>query len=74
MISQCLACRYFIPTEKFTCFAFPAGIPAEVFENRHDHTRPYLGDNGIRYEPIKDDNDNQPNRPDRENRRGDSSA
>jgi hypothetical protein len=35
------------------CAAFPLGIPDEIAYGDNDHTEPYLGDNGVRYE--KDD-------------------
>ena len=37
----------------FTCNAFPDGIPDAILESDHDHRKPYPGDNGIRYEPVK---------------------
>jgi hypothetical protein len=36
----------FIPT----CDAYPDGIPGELIRNEADHTKPYPGDNGIRFE------------------------
>ena len=33
-----------------TCKAFPKGIPAVIWNGENDHTRPYPGDNGIRFE------------------------
>lgn len=35
-----------------TCDAFPGGIPVEIWQNRHDHRRPYAGDNGLRWAPA----------------------
>ncbi len=50
---QCLDCKNLIDDEKFTCKAFPDGIPDEILFNEADHTKPYKGDNGIRFEPIE---------------------
>ncbi len=36
-----------------SCFAFPKGIPEKILTGEHDHTKPFPGDNGIRFEPIK---------------------
>ena len=33
------------------CEAFPQGIPEEIWVGEFDHTKPYPGDNGIRFEP-----------------------
>ena len=35
------------------CKAYPKGTPQEIFNGTHDHTKPYKGDNGIRFEEIK---------------------
>jgi hypothetical protein len=52
-------CRHFIgakktdgdeATERLVCRAFPGGIPAEIAHGGNDHTKPYKGDRGIRYE------------------------
>ena len=32
------------------CDAFPDGIPKEISTGRHDHLKPFKGDNGIRFE------------------------
>ncbi|MCP5510235.1 MAG: hypothetical protein H7A24_00005 [Leptospiraceae bacterium] len=33
------------------CDAYPNGIPFEIWTNKVDHSKPYPGDNGIRFEP-----------------------
>lgn len=47
---QCHACVHLTSKAKGTCRAFPGGIPASILLDRFDHTRPYPGDNGIRFE------------------------
>ena len=50
---QCATCKHFrASTDGATCDAFPDGIPRVILLDEHDHTEPYPGDNGIRYEPI----------------------
>jgi hypothetical protein len=51
---QCNKCKnkLNIP-HKSSCNAFLDGIPDDIYYNKHDHTKPYPGDNGIRFEPIK---------------------
>jgi hypothetical protein len=51
---QCPDCRHLRDATAWACDAFPAGIPAAILTNRHDHTKPYPGDHGIRFEPIDD--------------------
>jgi hypothetical protein len=63
---QCVACKHFLgvrvveaeaedelegDTVPF-CEAFPDGIPDAIAEG-FDHSKPYRGDHGIRYEPPK---------------------
>ena len=57
---QCFSCKHFDLEKtnqevKLICDAFPDGIPAQIANNKHDHTQPYRGDGGIRYEPIETD-------------------
>lgn len=35
------------------CKAFSEGIPTEILSDSFDHTNPFPGDNGIRFEPIE---------------------
>jgi hypothetical protein len=35
------------------CKAYPERIPDAILEGRHDHRKPYKGDQGIRFEPKK---------------------
>ena len=57
--SQCQkrGCKHYVGTQFFdhpvpshTCKAFPTGIPEEIAYGENDHTQPFAGDNGIRFE------------------------
>jgi hypothetical protein len=54
IIPQCLTCKHLREAEsagpKMVCDAFPGGIPMAILLGDHDHTKPYPGDRGIRYE------------------------
>jgi len=58
-LPQCTRCKHEHPykegVRKSTCAAFPGGIPLDILLNRHDHTSPYPGDNGVMFEPKKED-------------------
>ena len=51
---QCSECKHYLIGTGF-CKAFQddEGIPDEVFSGKHDHTKPFPGDRGIRYEPTE---------------------
>jgi hypothetical protein len=48
----CNHCAY----NKFdgNCFAFPLGIPDEILSGKNNHKKPFKGDNGIQFEPVKE--------------------
>jgi hypothetical protein len=54
--SVCTFCVHSEMGER-VCSAFPNGIPDVIWTGEHDHTTPYPGDNGIRFEPIEKDTD-----------------
>ena len=49
---QCIECKHLTNwgPEKWTCKAFPKNIPNDIQEGQYDHTQPFKGDKGIRYE------------------------
>jgi len=51
-VSQCTFCAHRSP-DGTKCKAYPAGIPVEILFNEHDHTLPFVGDNGIRYQAVE---------------------
>ena len=48
---QCPVCKNYLGDLK--CKAFPNRIPQEILEGQ-DHTEPFKGDKGIRFELIED--------------------
>jgi hypothetical protein len=51
MTEQCPVCKHYL--NLFECEAFPEGIPDEILSGEVDHTEPYPGDNGIRFEAVE---------------------
>ena len=54
-IVSCVFCKNVKLNKKKQCKAFPDGIPEEILIGEHDHKTKYKGDNGITFEPIKDE-------------------
>lgn len=54
-VISCINCKNLYPTKERACLAFPAGIPSEILTGENDHTREVEGDNGIRFDKIKED-------------------
>lgn len=54
---NCLNCLNYIGKKKNslnqTCKAFPNDIPDILFSGINKHRKPFPGDNGIQFEPIK---------------------
>ena len=53
---QCLGCRHY-HWGNLNCAAFPKGIAEGILNGEFDHTKPYKGDNSVRYEPSDADED-----------------
>ena len=53
---QCMNCHRFIGAasgvDTGTCGAF-AAIPVEIWVGAFDHSKPYAGDRGLRFDPIQ---------------------
>lgn len=49
----CATCKHRSKVFAGICLAFPDGIPSEILSGENDHKKPFKGDHGIQYEPIK---------------------
>jgi hypothetical protein len=52
---QCIICKHYRGAK--TCDAYKTAIPDEIYIDGFDHTKPFKGDHGIRFEPIKEGKD-----------------
>lgn len=52
VVPQCHGCIHY-QEGTLVCSAFPERIPGVILINEHDHSNPYPGDNGIRFERKK---------------------
>ena len=52
----CMQCKHYHADnmDGLTCDAFPKGIPDEILDSEFIHTKPYRGDKGIQFEPVKE--------------------
>lgn len=48
----CFTCDHYWFDKELKCDAFPEGIPEGVY---YDHSKPFPGDNGIRFVPISEE-------------------
>lgn len=48
---QCVHCFHYLV--EHTCEAYPNGIPDQIFQGLHDHTKPFKGDKGIRFKSYE---------------------
>jgi hypothetical protein len=50
----CIECKHYICSKgPDICEAFPEGIPDEILKGENKHKKPFPGDRGILFEPIK---------------------
>ena len=53
----CQRCKHLIrpPRLNYPCEGFPRGVPIEIITSEFDHHNPHPDDNGIQFEPLDDD-------------------
>ncbi len=54
--TSCLNCKNYIQESFVECKAYPNGIPFEIVSGELSHTEHLPNDNGIKFEPIEDNN------------------
>ena len=52
-VFQCQVCKHYLGGGY--CEAFMERVPHAILRGKHDHRTPYPGDNGIRFEAVKED-------------------
>ena len=64
-VCKCMSCKHYVvyPRDDMRgcpyCDAFPKGIPSKIWWEEIDHTAPFPGDHGLRYEPANDETENK---------------
>lgn len=48
----CARCKHLKSSTDRTCKAFPKGIPSQIWNGENDHTKPFKGDSGTRFEHV----------------------
>jgi len=48
----CMFCQRLGSASARTCAAFPDGIPAVIWRGDNDHTKPFPGDDGLRFKAV----------------------
>ncbi len=48
--TPCCRCKHFLGAKSGRCNAFPAQIPETIWSGKLQHTKPFPGDRGIRFE------------------------
>jgi len=51
--TQCLSCTH-LHKDLVSCKAYPKGIPDMILSGKVDHSKSYLGDNGIQFVQRKE--------------------
>ena len=56
----CVRCRHMkippgLEDKTLVCAAFPEGIPDDILYGNHSHIGAYPDDNGLRYDPLNDE-------------------
>ena len=49
--TECITCKHYLGDLK--CEAYPEKIPVPLLTGEKSHTKPYKGDGGLRYTPVK---------------------
>jgi excisionase family DNA binding protein len=48
--TPCYRCKHFLGAKAGRCNAFPDQIPGPIWSGKFQHTEPYPGDRGVRFE------------------------
>jgi excisionase family DNA binding protein len=48
--TPCYRCKHFLGSKAGKCNAFPGQIPGQIWSGKDQHTKPFPGDRGIRFQ------------------------